>query len=134
MTEQFSLSEYSTFTSLESIARNVEGSSLTKIESLTDRSFAVTKRDSCNYLSFEDEQLSFSDDCLQDFEIIPVEHAGRKFIAAAITFTNGDESLRYRVVTSHESEADWLRSTAARIGTILGHPPKDYTQTPRQAT
>lgn len=128
MTEQYTLPQYSTFASLSSIARNVECSLLSKVESLTDGSFTVGKRERFIYLSFGDEELLFSSDSLQDFEIVPVEHAGRKFVAAAITFKSNDEASRYRVITSHLSEADWLRSVAVKMGIIIGRSPTDATR------
>lgn len=55
-------------------------------------------------------------------DVVPLRNAGERFVAIVLTYHVEPEPLRYRMITSHESEAAWLKESAERIGQLLGLP------------
>jgi hypothetical protein len=103
---------------------------LEQADDLSDRKFIVSRRDNQISFHYKDKQVLIESDQIEALEIIPFEYMGDDFIAVAVTFASEGESLRYRMITSHQSESDWLFDAAERVGGILGHAPTNHVSKP----
>jgi hypothetical protein len=122
MKETFTAPQFTTLCSLQSIARNVGSVSLTEEARLEQNIIDIERTGSSVRWHQEGIALTFRLEALSALEIKCVEHGGTRFIALVLTFTAGEEALRYRMITSHASEADWLSKSAERIGHLLSLP------------
>ena len=110
---------FTTLASLESIARNVGSVSLSAEAPLGRNMMEVERTGSNVRWCQEGGALIIPLKALSALEIICVENGGERFVALALTFNSGGEALRYKMVTSHASEAGWLNKSAERIGGLL---------------
>ena len=111
---------FTVLSSLDEIARNVESASLESAPGLPDRAFEVERVGENIRWHQDSRSLSFPRESITALETLSLEHAGEQFVALALTFTSGEESLRYRLISSHESEAEWLAKVSAQIAQLLG--------------
>jgi hypothetical protein len=122
MKETFTAPQFTTLCSPQSIARNVGSVSLAEAAPLEQNIIEIERTGSSVRWHQGGTALTFPSKALAALEIKRVEHGGARFIALVLTFTSGEEALRYRMITSHESEADWLSTSAERIGRLLSLP------------
>src|SRR5688572_9718697 len=108
MKETFKAPQFTTLCSPQSIARNVGPVSLAEEAPLEQGIIEVERTGSSVRWHQGDTALTFSLEVLSALEVKSVEHGGTRFVALVLTFTSGEEALRYRMITSHASEADWL--------------------------
>jgi len=71
--------------------------------------------------------MTFPKSSIAALEVAPVESSGQRFVAIVLAFVSGTELLRYRLVTSHESEAAWLRAASQQLAKMLDRPVLDIS-------
>lgn len=114
------LPKFSVLSSLDIIARNVAQTHL-RANSLLPEGVVEIERvgDEIRWRQGA-EVLVFPAESVLEVSLAPLENAGKRFLAATITWRTGSEPLRYRLITSHESEVDWVRRAADQIADLLG--------------
>jgi hypothetical protein len=122
MKETFTVPQFTTLCSPQSIARNVGSVSLAEEAPPEQCIIEVERTGSSVTWRQRGSALTFSLEALAALEVKSVEHGGKRFVALVFTFTSDEEPLRYRMITSHASEADWLSKSAERIGHLLSLP------------
>lgn len=122
MKETFTAPQFTTLCSPLPIARNVGSISLAEAGRLEKNIIEIERTGSSVRWHQGGTVLTFSSNALSALEVRRVEHGGERFIALVLTFTSGEEALSYRMITSHESEARWLSTSAERIGRLLSLP------------
>jgi len=122
MKETFTAPQFTTFCSPQSIARNIGSVSHGEEAPLEQSIIEVERTGSSVRWHQGGSALTFSLEALAAVEVKSVEHGGKRFVALVLTFNSGEEALRYRMITSHASEANLLRRFAERIGHLLSLP------------
>jgi hypothetical protein len=118
---------FTTLASLEAIARNVPEVSLEPDSRARDRTVEAEIVGGSIRWHQDGKCMVFPRTSVAALEVAPLQNAGERFIAIVLTFVSGSELLRYRLVTSHESEAAWLRRSSQQIAQLLGMPVADLS-------
>ena len=119
MKEAFAAPRFTTFASLESIARNVASVSLGKAAQLGEQALEVERIGSNIRWHQNAIELTFRLEGVSAVKIIGLEYGDQPFVAMVLTFNSGNEHHSYRMVTSHASEMNWLKDSTKRIGRLL---------------
>jgi hypothetical protein len=122
MKETFIVPQFTTLCSPQSIASNVASVSLTEESRLEPGMLVIERTGSSVRWHQEGTALIFRLDALSTLQVQDLRYGGEHFVALVLTFVSDKEALRYRMITSHASESDWLRKSAERIGNLVSLP------------
>ncbi|MFL6605688.1 MAG: hypothetical protein ACJ8R9_30770 [Steroidobacteraceae bacterium] len=105
--------------SLDAIPRNVSCTALKTDPVLPDRTVEIERVGNNIRWHQGAATLIFPVESIVSLEMISLQNAGNGFLAAAMTWRSGADSLCYRLITSHESEAAWLKKVLSDILSLL---------------
>ena len=116
---QVSVPENTSIADLSSLARNLSCIELKESGCSQNYSLGVEKLANTVVLRSSQHTISFAEGCLASLELWPVTHGTKKFVALVTVFDTSDGASSYRLITSHESETEWLRNVAAKIAALV---------------
>jgi hypothetical protein len=122
MKVSFEAPPVTTFAGLKEVARTTDAVTLEAQEPAPENVLEVERSDDLVRWRVGPEAITFSLSVVRALNVVSFQYSGRNYIATEFTFACSDGPRRYRLINSHESEAEWLRETASRIAAILGMP------------
>jgi hypothetical protein len=111
-----------TLATLKGVARTLGAVTLESREELPDRRLEIERSGEIVRWHVGAETIAFPVSALSALERLRFEWNGNRYVAIGLTFTHDGGPRCYRLINSHETDAEWLRTTLSEIACLLGMP------------